>query len=338
MSPFKRISDRFHLRFVFQATHQRLQPLFARRGDFLPGGNALPGRSHFKQLAETALVVFQDDVTLHEILQLAQVPGPGIPHGCFEQMPEKQRDLRGALAQRWHIYREYIETIVKILAQAARLHRLLNFHVGRSQDAHVDVDQTAAAEPGVLVVLENVQQLGLQVGAHLRNFIEEDRALVGEFKFSRFRTNGAGESALFESKQFGFEQFAGERGAIELHARLGPTPARYLNYPGDSRRAYAGLFEYEYGNVHRRDLDDLLADAHHLRACGKEADVLRDRVAIFPQRLVFRSQQLFLPALQHGYVELGLFERFGQVILRAEADGLDDGAHFIGTGEHDDIE
>jgi len=90
--------------------------------------------------AETALVVFQDDVTLHEILQLAQVPGPGIPHGCFEQcwegttlsllnlalyfwrkMPEKQRDLRGALAQRWHIYREYVETIVKILAQAARL-------------------------------------------------------------------------------------------------------------------------------------------------------------------------------------------------------------------------
>jgi len=32
------------------------------------------------------------------------------------------------------------------------------------------------------------------------------------------------------------------------------------------------------------------------------------------------------------------FESFGQVILRAEADGLDDGAHFIGTGEHDDIE
>ncbi len=47
---------------------------------------------------------------------------------------------------------------------------------------------------------------------------------------------------------------------------------------------------------------------------------------------------LLLAALQHGRVQLGLFKRLGQVILRAQADGFDDSAHFIGTGEHDHVE
>src|ERR1700674_1900958 len=123
------------------------------------------------------------------------------------------------------------------------------------------------------MVLENVQQLGLQVGTHLRNFIEKDRAFVGEFKFPGFRTNGAGESALFESKQFGFEQFARERGAIYFDEGLDAARGSHVDHASDNFLAYAALSENEYGHVHWRDLENLLADAHHLWACGKEADI-----------------------------------------------------------------
>ncbi len=143
---------------------------------------------------------------------------------------------------------------------------------------------------------------------------------------------------MFESKQLGFQQFAGERGAIDLDESLAAPRGSHVDHARDNFLAHAALSVNEYGHVHRRDLENLLADAHHLRACRKEADVFRDRVAILPQRLVFRSKLLFLPALQHGHIELGLFERFGQVILSAEADGLDDCAHFIRTRKHDHIE
>ena len=78
----------------------------------------------------------------------------------------------------------------------------------------------------------------------------------------------------------------------------------------------------ENRHVHRRDLQHLLADVHHLRAGRQETEIFGDRVAIFPQRFIFRAQLLLLPALQHGRVELGLLEWLGQVILRAQCESL----------------
>src|SRR5712692_6591363 len=138
------------------------------------------------------------------------------------------------------------------------------------------------------MVLKDVQQFGLQVRAHLRNFVEEDGALVGEFKFPGFRTNGAGESALFESKQFGFEQFAWQRGAIDLDESLAAARRSHVDHARDNFLAHAAFSVNEYRYVHRGDLENLLADAHHLRAGGQEADIFRDRVAILPYRLVLR--------------------------------------------------
>ena len=87
-----------------------------------------------------------------------------------------------------------------------------------------------------------------------------------------------------------------------------------------------------------RDLQDLLADLEHLRAGGQEGDVLRESLAVFPQRLVFRTELLLLPALQEGGIEFRLFERLRQVIERADPDRLDDRGHFIRAREHDDVE
>ena len=75
--------------------------------------------------------------------------------------------------------------------------------------------------------------------------------------------------------------------------------------------------------------------------CGlaaRKRQVFRDMVAVFAQRLVFLAQLHLLPALQHRHVELGFFERLGQIILRAQADGLDDGGHFVRAGEHDHVQ
>ena len=66
------------------------------------------------------------------------------------------------------------------------------------------------------MVLQHVQELRLQVRAHFRDFVEENRAFVGQFKLARLASHGAREGSLFESKQFRLKQFSRQRCAVHL--------------------------------------------------------------------------------------------------------------------------
>ena len=124
-------------------------------------------------------------------------------------MAEEQRNFRGALAQRRHINGENVEAVIEVLTESAGFHGFLHVHVGGGENAHVDIHQVAAAEAGVLVILQDVEQLGLQVRGHLRDFIKEDRAFVGQLELAGLRADRAGECALLVSEELGFEQLTG---------------------------------------------------------------------------------------------------------------------------------
>ncbi len=50
------------------------------------------------------------------------------------------------------------------------------------------------------MILQDVQELCLQVRAHLRDFIQENRSLVGQLEFSGLCPHCPGERALFEAE------------------------------------------------------------------------------------------------------------------------------------------
>ena len=54
-------------------------------------------------------------------------------------------------------------------------------------------------------LLQNAQQLGLRGGVQIADFIEEDRAAVGQFELASARGDGAGERALLVAEQLAFE-------------------------------------------------------------------------------------------------------------------------------------
>src|SRR5580698_8526154 len=247
-------------------------------------------------------------------------------------MAEQQRDFGGALAQRRNENRENIETIVEVFAEAAGLHGFLNVHVGGGENAHVCFDHVASTEARVLMILEDVEKLGLEVRAHLGDFVEEDRALVGEFAFTGLGAVSSGEGALFESEEFRFEEFAGESGAVHFDEGLVAALGAKVNHARDDFFADAAFTADEDGNIDRRDLQNLLADANHLRAGSEEAEILGDLIAVIAERL------LFLARLEHRSIKIALFERLGEVIVSADANRLDDGADFVGAAQHDDVE
>src|SRR2546426_302065 len=72
------VGDGFHLCFILQAAHQRLETLLARGRRFFAGRGSLTCGGHLQQLAEAAFIVLKNDVALDEIFQLPQVAGPGV--------------------------------------------------------------------------------------------------------------------------------------------------------------------------------------------------------------------------------------------------------------------
>src|SRR5579863_9429539 len=96
-------------------------------------------------------------------------------------MLKENRYLFLALAQWWQLQSECVEPVIQIFAQPLCGQRLRNINIRGCKDANVNLDDRAASEPRKALILQNVQQLGLQGRRHLADFIEQDRAFeIGE--------------------------------------------------------------------------------------------------------------------------------------------------------------
>ena len=93
-------------------------------------------------------------------------------------MLQQNGNLFFALAQWRQVECEGVQSIVQILAQTFRCQRFRDVDVGGGQDTHVHLDDAAAAQARELLVLQNVQELGLQDGRHFPDLIKQDRSLV----------------------------------------------------------------------------------------------------------------------------------------------------------------
>ena len=100
-----------------------------------------------------------------------------------------------------------------------------------------------------LAGLEEAQQQPLHAQRHLADFVEEDRALVGDFELARLVAIGAGEAALDVAEQLRLEQRLGQAGAVDRdEGSRGAGPLR-LNRAGDELLADAALAGDEHLRV-----------------------------------------------------------------------------------------
>src|SRR6202044_995947 len=67
-----------------------------------------------------------------------------------------------------------------------------------------------------LAVLQDAQELHLNGGGDVADFVKEQRAIIGHFEFSRFAGRGSGERALLVPEKLAFEQSFGNGSAIDL--------------------------------------------------------------------------------------------------------------------------
>ena len=143
----------------------------------------------------------EHDAALDGVLEFAHVAGPVvIDQGAqgvggeaaraeavlvrveVEEVLGEQGNVFAAGAQRRQIDGDDVEAVEEIFAEAAVADFLAQVDVGGGEDADVDLNLLNAAEVHEAAVLQDAQDLGLRVHAHGGDFVEEERAAVGDFE------------------------------------------------------------------------------------------------------------------------------------------------------------
>src|SRR5690606_17914791 len=143
-----------------------------------------------------ALAVAEEQAALDDVLELADVAGPGMPEEALhravghpahvllelgaevaEEVLDQERDVALALAQRRQAHLDHVEPVVEVLAEAALPDLLQQIAVGRRDQPYVDLDGLDAAHPLELLLLDRAEQLHLHVDRDLADLVEEERAV-----------------------------------------------------------------------------------------------------------------------------------------------------------------
>ena len=126
----------------------------------------------------------------------------------------------------------------------------------RADDAHVDLDLVASADPLDHSLLQEAQNLHLQRERKIADFVQHQRAAIGRLDLADRLPRGAGEGALFVAEQLAFEQVVGNGGAIDGDEALAAPRRQVVHGAREELLARAALAEQQDGGARARDFFD----------------------------------------------------------------------------------
>src|SRR5437660_4448307 len=85
----------------------------------------------------------------------------------------------------------------------------------------------------------------------MSDFVEEQRAFVGEFEFARLAGGGSGESSLFVAEKFALQKIFGDRRAVDLDERPRSAARLFVDGARDEVFADATFSAQQHGGVSR---------------------------------------------------------------------------------------
>ena len=89
------------------------------------------------------------------------------------------------LAQRRDIDRHHVKPVIKVLAKRALLERRAQVAIGGGNQPDINLHGTRAAQSLELALLQDAQQLDLRGRRNIADFVQEQRAFIGQFELSR---------------------------------------------------------------------------------------------------------------------------------------------------------
>ncbi|EXI73003.1 MAG: hypothetical protein AW07_02935 [Candidatus Accumulibacter sp. SK-11] len=248
----------------------------------------------------------------------------------------KQRGIARAGTQRRYVHDDFRQTIKQILAETTLADQVLQILVRRADDADVDRDLLAAANPLDHPLLQESQQLCLQVVRQITDLVEHQRTVVGRLDLARRRLAGTRKGPLLVAEELALQEVVGNRRAVDGNEALA-TPRRRLVQPTrEQLLAGTALTEQQHGRIGDSDALDRPADAQQIRVAG---DHPRHRIRLLhrlqPFVLLLQFVQPVSPLdRQAEHFDL---ERLGEEVIGTEGDRAQGVRPVVLAGEHDDL-
>jgi len=169
-------------------------------------------------------------------------------------------DIFLAVAERGNIDAEDVEPVEKVFTEPPAFDLAGEIAVGGGDDADVDAYGLGPADALEGAFLNNTKELGLGLKGEFGDFVEEERATIGEFELAKAAAIGPGEGAAFVPEEFGFDERFGKGGAVDGDEGLRGSVRDGVNRAGDKFLAGAGFAMNEHGRIGATDAGDLSAD------------------------------------------------------------------------------
>ncbi len=204
-----------------------------------------------------------------------------------------------------------------------------------ADDARVDRDRLAAADPLDHALLEEAQQLDLQRQRNVADLVEEQGAALRHLDLADVRLDRAGEGAALVAEQLGLQQGLGDGGAVDGD-ELALAAALLVNRAGEQFLAGAGRAEQHDRYVGGGDALDGLADLQHLRS-GADDRAEHLAAAGLLEPAVLRLDVGDVEGAGDDQAELVDVDRLAVEIVGAKADRLQHAFASAVAGRDDDL-
>ena len=147
----------------------------------------------------------------------------------------------GRLRKAGHEDLQHAQAEVEVAAEASFGDVPLQIAVRGGDHAHVDLDRLAAADALERMPFQHAEKLGLDGGAHLADFVEHQRALVGRLELADLALGGAGERPVLVAEQLAGQQASRQGGAVQADERPLAARAGEVDGAGDQLLAHAAF-------------------------------------------------------------------------------------------------
>ena len=249
----------------------------------------------------------------------------------------EQGDVRAPLPQARKMHADGAEAIVEVLAEQPLSDHAGQVAVRGGEHAHVDADLARAAHVPEGRGIEHPKQRDLRGGAHLADFVQEDRAAGCHLEEARLGAIGAGEGSALVAEQLALQQALLERGAFHGDERAGPPRAAGVDELRGHFLAGARLAGDEHGGVCLRHALEQPEDAAELGAFTDEgrAEIGRREPAL--QQAGAVPQRLPLEGPLNADLEFIERTGFRDVVEGPDAYGLNRAVDGPVPGQHHDF-
>ena len=195
---------------------------------------------------------------------------------AVQKTRHQRRHILQPRGQARHMDWKYPQPVVEILPEMPRGHRCCEIPIGRCDHTHVHRPHGSRSNRHDLAVFEHTQEFHLHFRRRVSDFVEEDRATIGQFEEPLPIGCGAGKCASHVAEEFAFDHAGGQRCQTRGHERLVAAVAVGMDGPRGKFLASACVACDERGQIAWSHQSNLLKHPLHRQRTPHQRKAWRD--------------------------------------------------------------